>query len=622
MKSNACVDCLADSDCKIAGTVCVAGSCVKGATCASTVACKASGQVCDAATGHCVDCVVDADCGGGKACLASKCMQKTACATDKDCTAVCGMNVGYCVQCNVTADCSAGYWCSDKHTCRPAICANSACVADAWLACAGDGSKYLTPVACDDGNACTGDTCDGASGCLHANTMVTCDDGSICTADDTCIEGHCMGKTPKSCGDGNPCTIDACNPPAGCTHTATTGGCDDNDACTTKDFCKDGTCVGGEKNPCDDSDSCSVDSCDAKNGCTHTKSPTTACTDNNVCTAGDSCGASGCQPGPNVNCDDSNQCTTDSCDPSSGCSHVQNVISCDDGDGCTSGDTCVSAVCTGKPDSSTCGDSACKCGETPYNCPADCGSEPPSSALPAGTYLMGSALGTGNADEHPQHSVTVSGFHVDKGEVTIAQYAMFFKHLAAENQCNGANSGKFFCGQPDTGAYCNWGVPGSEQQPLTCVDWFQASAYCAWAHKGGRLPTEAEWEYAARSGGKDQTYGWGNEQASCKFANMSDSGGPGCGTGATVEVCSKAAGTSAQGACDLAGNAAEWCGDWLAAYGAGSESNPTGPATGVVRVVRGGSWANVAADVRASSRSAAGPNTRDSSTGFRCAKKP
>ena len=181
--------------------------------------------------------------------------------------------------------------------------------------------------------------------------------------------------------------------------------------------------------------------------------------------------------------------------------------------------------------------------------------------------------------------------------------------------------------------------PGDkENHPINCVYWEQARVYCLWA--GGRLPSESEWEYAARSGGQDITYPWGNEAATCAYAVMNDSnaGGNGCGTGGTMPVCSKPTGNTSQGLCDMSGNVWEWVQDWhhgsydCAANPAASNCNVSGSAPtdgspweaggGSDRVLRGGSWSYYADDVRAANRGRITPSYRSYNLGFRCASSP
>jgi hypothetical protein len=174
----------------------------------------------------------------------------------------------------------------------PADCDDgNACTADT---CNQDGSCSHSLVSCDDNNACTADSCDALNGCLH--TLVSCDDGNACTADSCDALNGCL-HTLVSCDDGNACTADSCDALNGCLHTLVS--CDDNNACT-------------------------ADSCDALNGCLHTL---VSCDDGNACTV-DSCdSASGCLHSL-VDCDDKNSCTLDSCDPQGGCAHVNHCPDC------------------------------------------------------------------------------------------------------------------------------------------------------------------------------------------------------------------------------------------------------------------------------------------------------
>ena len=115
------------------------------------------------------------------------------------------------------------------------------------------------------------------------------------------------------------------------------------------------------------------------------------------------------------------------------------------------------------------------------------------------------------------------------------------------------------------GDYCNWNQSGRGDHPINCVSWNQARTFATWL--GARLPTEAEWEYAARSGGENREYPWGDEEATCeravvyeRYQNPKD-GNRGCGRDSTWAVCSKSAGNTEQGLCDMAGNVWEWVED-------------------------------------------------------------
>jgi formylglycine-generating enzyme required for sulfatase activity len=165
--------------------------------------------------------------------------------------------------------------------------------------------------------------------------------------------------------------------------------------------------------------------------------------------------------------------------------------------------------------------------------------------------------------------------------------------------------------------------PATGGHPVVCVDWEEAAAYCQWA--GGRLPTEAEWEYAAAGPGAS-TYPWGDEfgaaitnfcDANCPEAHADPTIADGFEDLAPVTVLS--GDVSWAGVFGLAGNAAEWVGDWLGAYPSGPVSDPVGPVDGMQRVIRGGSWKSPAVYSRTALRAGADPSTRLDHLGFRCA---
>jgi len=226
----------------------------------------------------------------------------------------------------------------------------------------------------------------------------------------------------------------------------------------------------------------------------------------------------------------------------------------------------------------------------------------------AGAFMMGCAPNDSSCDdtEKPYHEVYLDAYYIQKHEVTVAEY----------RECVNAGA----CTKPrskSNNSYCNWGYGDRDDHLINCVDWHQAKAYCEWI--GARLPTEAEWEKAAR-GTDGRKYPWGNAKATCEYAVMDD-GGNGCGRGRTWSVCSKPRGDSPYGLCDMAGNVWEWVNDWYGEnyYESSPRDNPWGPSSGSARVLRGGSWCNDPWDLRTSCRNRTAPSNRDTYLGFRCA---
>lgn len=214
--------------------------------------------------------------------------------------------------------------------------------------------------------------------------------------------------------------------------------------------------------------------------------------------------------------------------------------------------------------------------------------------IPGGEFRMGSADGKGEPNEHPQHAVRVQHFLMDKTEVTWGQYKLF---LAASSH------------PPPKSPV--WGMP--EALPVSSISWGEAGAFCAWA--GGRLPTEAEWERAAR-GDDERQYPWGNTFDPWR-CNTRD-GGPHAPTAAAANPdC-----VSPYGVLDLSGSVAEWCSDWYedAYYAKSPTENPTGPATGNRRVSRGGAWMTPSEFTRVVSRAGIDPTWHGPMQGFRCAQ--
>jgi formylglycine-generating enzyme required for sulfatase activity len=240
--------------------------------------------------------------------------------------------------------------------------------------------------------------------------------------------------------------------------------------------------------------------------------------------------------------------------------------------------------------------------------------------IPAGEFSMGSAEGTvGQPDEQPQHLVYLDDYHIDKMEVTIGQFRKFIE--ATDHQTEAEIKGFGYVwrdGAWESAIGASWkdidgtGVQHGDSLAVTQISWNDAVAYCAWV--GGRLPTEAEWEKAAR-GLDARTYPWGNDPPTDELLYFYQSTGP-------AAVGHYPAGASPFGVLDMAGNVWEWVADYYDAqyYSTSSLENPTGPETGVKRVIRGGGWSNSAINVRSSNRDISEPHRYNDMLGFRCVR--
>ncbi len=235
-----------------------------------------------------------------------------------------------------------------------------------------------------------------------------------------------------------------------------------------------------------------------------------------------------------------------------------------------------------------------------------------------GTFQMGSPDGVGKNKEHPQHQVTVSDFYIGKYEVTNAQFAKFLN--AKGNQEEGGRTwldiGGKYCQIEKVGDTFK-AKAGKENYPVIMVTWYGAGAYAKWA--GGRLPTEAEWEYAARGGNKskDYTYSGSNTIADVAWSwdNSKNSENDMYNGKGTHPVGKKKA--NELGIHDMSGNVLEWCSDWYGAYSSADQTDPQGPASGFNRVLRGGSWNDNAPGCRVANRLSGAPPGSHFSVGFR-----
>jgi formylglycine-generating enzyme required for sulfatase activity len=238
--------------------------------------------------------------------------------------------------------------------------------------------------------------------------------------------------------------------------------------------------------------------------------------------------------------------------------------------------------------------------------------------VPGATFTMGSIDGVGKNNQRPAHQVTLSGYWIYKYDVTVAQYRAFC--AASGHALPPFSSGFSWAGKS------GWNDAALQQHPIVNVTWKDANAYADWA--GVSLPTEAQWEYASR-GPAENNYPWGGTATAAdpnngwdqtKCANWYNSGSQNI---STWPVGSFPAGASWCGAEDMAGNVWQWCADWYGDYSTTPVTNPTGPASGDYRVLRGGSWVNYYDNIEYSNRGAyrgdSNPYYYWYNSGFRCA---
>ena len=251
--------------------------------------------------------------------------------------------------------------------------------------------------------------------------------------------------------------------------------------------------------------------------------------------------------------------------------------------------------------------------------------------VPGGTFQMGASQDPssgGDFNKNPEHPVRVDGFWIDKHLVDNKQFTEFL-YFQGNLIDNGVT---WYDDESEYSLFVNWGdflkpYLGFEDYPVMDISWYGAQAYCEWV--GGRLLTEAEWEYAAR-GPENRIYPWGNE-FDCTRGNFSegkDDEEPGYSFGEsgcdefelTSPVDAHPQGASWVGVLDLAGNVWDWVADWGATpYPAGLQVNPTGPESGTNKIARGGAWDNYGWEVRTTLRGEFPPTERSPAIGFRCA---
>jgi formylglycine-generating enzyme required for sulfatase activity len=220
--------------------------------------------------------------------------------------------------------------------------------------------------------------------------------------------------------------------------------------------------------------------------------------------------------------------------------------------------------------------------------------------IKAGKFLRGSAAGTGLKDAQPQRWIHIDTFDIDRNEVTVTQYSK----CVQARRCAPARCMKV-----------SYKVETRSDHPVVCVTWYQAKNFCQYV--GKRLPTEAEWEKAAR-GTKGLEFPWGNQKASCKLANYRGCHKP----DSSMPVGQLAKGASPSGVLDMAGNVHEWVADWHSGsyYATGPARNPTGPSRGTDKVLRGGSFVYGADELNTHGRTYIEPLKNTADVGIRCAR--
>lgn len=240
--------------------------------------------------------------------------------------------------------CASDYQCADGDLCNGIErCLAGTCAAS------------TAPLACDDGDPCTNDSCNSAAGCAHADVAcpaacgpgddgLRCSDGTACTVGDTCSGGTCLG-TPLACDDADPCTVDTCDPQLGCTYSEEP----DAPACLSTAQCVSAA----DHTPCvGDADPCTIDGC-LEGACrVGLNQILRQCADADACNGDEFCSPiKGCEPGPPPSCDDGELCNgVETCLPASGCTAGTpegDGTPCDDGQSCTAGDACGAGACAG-----------------------------------------------------------------------------------------------------------------------------------------------------------------------------------------------------------------------------------------------------------------------------------
>jgi formylglycine-generating enzyme required for sulfatase activity len=617
-----CVDCLNDVDCDDGDNTtvdsCVNGSCVNCTPDCDGKECGDDG--CGGSCGICGDtyaCTVDT-CGSGTCIytLDNACVISEQCFDDGD------KGTDFCLECKPVDSSSDwtkldnGTTCGENAECQEGACN---CIAEKCVEECCD-----VEAVCFDGGCCT-PQCDGKE-CGDDGCGGSC--GECTGPQEECVAGQC--KCQPDCEDkacGNDGCVDSC------------GTCDDGNPCNGVETCDLGACVVGESVDCSDVPQCMQAQCNPLSGaCDLATVGGGQCDDGDACTLDDVCAGGECESGKVLLCSDGNECTEDSCSSQTGCIYVP----AEDGLGCADGDgECVTGMC--EPSGPTCGDVLCPT-MAGYSLVCNSKSHCEYSLtektegwhqwdvwvyIPPGDFSMGSP---GVEDGHVKdesdpsqpnklHPVTFTeGYFISKHEITVEEY----------EACKSANPQVCSAiGALDFDAW-DWGANSSgndrSDHPQNGLTWQQANGFCGWVAPDGRLPSEAEWEFAAK-GTSHRMYPWGHAPApTCSndtavFNEDTGAAGCGCSTGGTWPVGSMSAGMARSGALDMAGNLWEWC---LDDYHYSYEGAPTDGTAWIdgssTKALRAGSFQSPAGGMRSAERTKASLDFRAATYGARCAR--
>jgi alpha-tubulin suppressor-like RCC1 family protein/formylglycine-generating enzyme required for sulfatase activity len=515
-------------------------------------------------------------------------------------------------------DCENHADCNDSNPCSVDACTSSK---DGWVCSYGpSGSqnccKSYFDCDCKDGvwQICKPDN----ATCVDCLFDLDCDDTDDISID-SCIAGSCVHCSPdctdKTCGD------DGCD--------GSCGECGDGNPCNGTETCSNYQCTSGEAVDCSEVSQCLKDECNPQTGkCDLPVDNSTVCDDEVFCTELDLCQDGVCIPGDAKDCDDSDDCTDDSCGPT-GCLHESSAdhSACDSGAG-----KCFFGLCY--PLIPTCGETVCPemAGFDIYcNAQEHCEYIRTLATeawhewdiwifVPPGSFAMGSTGEDGNYYEKPIHNVTIGhGYFLSKYEIVVSQYEACMAH--APDQCTAPSVGDWNGGE--------WGEnssgKGRSTHPQNGLTWQQSQDFCAWIIADGRLPSEAEWEYAT-TGPVHRVYPWGNtpiptcENSTAVFNEGGTVDDYGCGDGGTKPVGTMTSGESWSGAMDMSGNLWEWTGDWF------HESYSNAPTDGsswvfpesTKRSIRGGGFDYGWLSLRSAARGSNEPAFESGCFGARC----